>query len=99
MSMRTKLPRAAASTVSASRFSRQTSGESFSPSPVSFTETFASSPSRSIVSKTSWYAPARARVSSTCVISSPRTSTVASFPAWFAARTTVTASASSGPAM
>ena len=48
MSIRTKLPRAAASPTTASRFSRHRSRSSSSPSPVSFTEMFASSPSASI---------------------------------------------------
>ena len=81
------------------RFSRQRSYESSSPSAVSLTLTFESSAALSIAAKTSSYACAIARVSSSCVISSPSTSTVAIFPPPLRPRTHSTASASVAPAM
>ena len=54
MSMRTNEPRSRASVTTASRFARQTSPPSSSPSPVSFTEMFDVSPSPSIRASTSW---------------------------------------------
>ena len=99
MSMRTKFPWPAAARTTSSRFSRQRSYERPSPRPVSLTLTFASSADRSIAANTSRYACAIARASSARLISSPRTSTVAIFPAAFRAPTASTASSSVEPAM
>ena len=60
MSIRTNVPRSAI----AVRFARQSTGSTSSPRPVSFTLTFASSPSASIASSTSRYARVIARASS-----------------------------------
>ena len=66
---------------------------------MTLTLTFESRCSRSIVSKTYRYSRMISIASSTLVISSPRTSIVAIFPASFSCETTRTASASSVPAM
>ena len=92
MSIRTKFPYVAACRTTSSRFSRQRSYERSSPSAVSFTLTFESSRSCSISAKTSRYACAIARASSSRVISSPRTSTVAIFPPALSSRTQSAAS-------
>ena len=99
MSIRTKRPRPAASRTTVSRFARQSSYESFSPSPVSFTLTLASCPPRSISSSTSTYSSTIASASASELISSPRTSIVAVFPSALRSRTTVIASATVSPAM
>ena len=67
--------------------------------PVSLTEMFASRPSLSTRASTRWYARAISCASPSFVISSPRTSIVASLPSPFKRRTTAIASSSVGPAM
>ena len=99
MSMRTNLPFSAAALTSARTLSAQRAGSTASPSPVSFTLTLASRPSRSIAAIACSYSPRMARASSLLATSSPRTSSVASFPAALSLRTTAMASSSSGPAM
>src|SRR5262249_14415503 len=99
MSIRTKFPYPAAVRTTSRRFSRQSSYESPSPRAVSLTLTLESSPASSIAANTASYAWPTARVSSSCVISSPSTSTVAIFPPRFSPRTHSTASASVAPAM
>ena len=99
MSIRTKLPKSAAVPTTSRRFSRQRSYERSSPRAVSLTLTFESSAASSIEAKTSRYAWAIARVSSSPVISSPRTSMVAIAPAVLRSRTHQTASDSVAPAM
>ena len=54
MSMRTKIPRVAASSTSASTSDLQSALSSSSPKPVSLIETFASSRSASIAASASW---------------------------------------------
>ena len=54
MSMRTNDPRSRASATTASKFARQSSGPSSSPSAVGFTEMFEVSPSSWIRASTSW---------------------------------------------
>ncbi len=83
----------------ASRFSRHRPRSRSSPSAVSLIEMFESSSSLSIRASRSWYWPAIARASSALVISSPSTSTVASFPCPFSSPTTRAASSIVEPAM
>ena len=87
MSIRTNLPRAAASPTTASRFSRQRSRSSSRPSAVSLTEMFASRPSSSMPREHVVVLRRRSRAPRPALaISSPSTSTVASFPFAFSRR-------------
>ena len=99
MSMRTNRPRSAAVRASRRTLSPASAGSILSPSAVSLTLTFASRPSSSTAVIARSYSSRIASASSRVVTSSPRTSSVAFFPPSFRRRTTVTASASSGPAM
>jgi hypothetical protein len=99
MSMRTKMPRAAASATTVASSDRHRSRSTLSPSAVSFTDTLASRRSPAIASRTAWYAAATASAAAGCVTSSPRTSTVASFPSAFNPATVLRASSSVAPAM
>ena len=82
MSIRTKIRARAASRTSASSERRgRASRSSFSPRPVSLTETFASRPSASIAASDVAVGRARSpRPPRRCAISSPRTSIVAQLP-------------------
>jgi hypothetical protein len=99
MSIRTKTFRAEASRTTSARSERQSDGSRWSPSAVSFTETFASSPSAEIAASASWYAAAIDSADSGREISSPSTSTVARMPAALSSATTRRASSRVGPAM